>query len=204
MNGYEVFCTYMALKLHFTTKSYDFFKYNGKTNSCKPEYFDNRKDKYMFHKIARIVKNDKECVDYIVANFLHEPKMWTRSLCEPEAKTRYLEWLRNQESMSYRFRQELESIRDSIGIKESFISNNGELPPAVISLLNHTISIETMVILCKLSGCLGAWDRQITDTVIYPKLASKIRKYTPFVKFNPSSMEDTLKEILKEKIGQSH
>ena len=32
MTGYETFSLYQALKLHFTNESYDFFKYNDKSN----------------------------------------------------------------------------------------------------------------------------------------------------------------------------
>ena len=54
MTGYETFSLYQALKLHFTQESYDFFKYNGKTN-VSVTTFENRKDKYHFYKHAYVV-----------------------------------------------------------------------------------------------------------------------------------------------------
>ena len=56
MTGYEAFGIYQALKLHFTTDSYDFFKYNGKTN-VSVNAFENRKDKYHFYKLSRKYSN---------------------------------------------------------------------------------------------------------------------------------------------------
>ena len=36
--GFAAFALYNALKLHFTSKSYDYFKYNGKTNVTKTTF----------------------------------------------------------------------------------------------------------------------------------------------------------------------
>ena len=43
ITGYEAFSVYSALKLHFTQKSYDYLKYNGKSN-ISVIAFENRKD----------------------------------------------------------------------------------------------------------------------------------------------------------------
>jgi len=50
--GYEAYALWNALKLHFTSDSYDFFKYNGKTNVSK-QSFTHNKSKYQFYKLAR-------------------------------------------------------------------------------------------------------------------------------------------------------
>ena len=47
--GFAAFALYNALKLHFTSDSYDYFKYHGKTNVSK-QTFTTRKDKYQFYK----------------------------------------------------------------------------------------------------------------------------------------------------------
>ena len=56
MTGYEAFGLYESLKLHFSKDSYDFFKYNGKTNISVTS-FENRKDKYHFYKLSRKYTN---------------------------------------------------------------------------------------------------------------------------------------------------
>ena len=50
--GFAAFALYNALKIHFSSDSYDFFKYNGKTNVSK-QSFTTRKDKYSFYKLSR-------------------------------------------------------------------------------------------------------------------------------------------------------
>ena len=47
--GFAAFALYNALKLHFTSDSYDFIKYHGKTN-VSTQTFMKRKDKYSFYK----------------------------------------------------------------------------------------------------------------------------------------------------------
>ena len=44
--GFKVCKTLMALKLHFTSKKYNFFDYGGEV-TIKPETFSMRNDKYL-------------------------------------------------------------------------------------------------------------------------------------------------------------
>ena len=67
-SGFAAFAMFHALKLHFTSDSYDYFKYNGKTNVTKTT-FSTRKDKYTFYKLSRKL-GLTELRDYYIANFL--------------------------------------------------------------------------------------------------------------------------------------
>ena len=69
MTGYEAYGLYESLKLHFSKDSYDFFKYNGKTN-ISLNTFDNRKDKYHFHKLSRKFSDKDVLINFLVANFI--------------------------------------------------------------------------------------------------------------------------------------
>ena len=48
-------------------ESYDFFKYNGKTN-VSVTTFENRKDKYHFYKLSRRLAQKEDMINFIVAN----------------------------------------------------------------------------------------------------------------------------------------
>ena len=50
--GYNAYKTYVALKNHFKSDSYDYFKYKGKAR-VKEETFLKRKDKFFFEKIRK-------------------------------------------------------------------------------------------------------------------------------------------------------
>ena len=52
MDEYNLFKTYVALKNHFTTDTYDFIKYGGKV-SVKENTFRKRADLSLFCKLAK-------------------------------------------------------------------------------------------------------------------------------------------------------
>ena len=70
MNGLEAYSTYLAVRNHFKTKNYDYFKYNGKIK-VNEDKFRTRRDHYQFEKMARIMNKEK-FISYLVSNFLSE------------------------------------------------------------------------------------------------------------------------------------
>ena len=52
--GFDVYKTYLAVKLHFTSDTYDYYKYDGKVNA-KLDTFTKRKDRYFFHKLSTTI-----------------------------------------------------------------------------------------------------------------------------------------------------
>ena len=63
----EILAEYLALKNHFTKKSYDYHKYCGKSRATVQSFYK-RKDRFWFEKVVR-QKTDKEVVEFFVANF---------------------------------------------------------------------------------------------------------------------------------------
>jgi len=72
--GFAAYALWNALKLHFTSDSYDYFKYNGKTNVSKSTFSTN-KSKYHFYKLSRKY-NLEELKDFYVANFIQGKGDW--------------------------------------------------------------------------------------------------------------------------------
>jgi len=76
--GFATYAMFHALKLHFTSDSYDYVKYNGKTNVSK-QTFSTRKDKYTFYRLSR--KYDvQELKDFLVSNFLAGDVEWWQGI----------------------------------------------------------------------------------------------------------------------------
>ena len=76
--GFDVYKTYLAVKLHFTSDTYDYYKYGGKVNA-KLETFTKRKDRYFFHKLSTKYA-EADILDFFVANFLADSKRWIGNL----------------------------------------------------------------------------------------------------------------------------
>jgi len=193
MTGYEAFCLYSSLKLHFNSDSYDYFKYNGKV-STSIDAFENRKDKWHFYKLSRRFANEEQGRDFIVANLIHDSNVWVGNLLTEESNIQYRKRQKIIQSLTYTFTNEIELLMSHASPNELLMSQGGEYPDLLIKLLHEEISLETICILNQVLEFLPAWDRKIGDTIHYPNISRKIKKYTPFIPFEPTKYKLILKK----------
>ena len=194
MNGYDLYCTYQAIKLHFSSESYNFFHYDGKTR-VSIDAFQKRRDKFLFHRLARKYRDD-EMVPFLVANFVHSDDNWTKSLLEEEAEQTYREWKRRTDSMSRVYIEDLQKIATKETFNDLFKVEEGQYPKLLSHFMQNDITIETMVILNNLFNFIKIWDKKISDDIIYPKVSRKIRKYGAFLAVNVDKYKILTKETL--------
>ena len=194
MNGYDLYCTYQAIKLHFTSESYNFFHYDGKTR-VSIDAFQKRRDKFLFHRLARKYRDD-EMVPFLVANFVHSDDNWTKSLLEDEAEETYRDWKRTTDSMSKIYVEDLQKIATKETFNDLFKVEDGQFPKLLVTFLQKDVTIETMVILNNIFDFIRIWDKKISDDIIYPKVSRKIRKYGAFLAVNVDKYKLLTKETL--------
>jgi hypothetical protein len=193
MTGYEAFSLYTSLKLHFNSDSYDYFKYNGKVNTSI-EAFENRKDKWHFYKLSRRFTNEEQGRDFIVANFVHDPNVWVGNLLGEESNVQYRKRQKVIQSLSYTFSNEIALLMNQESANDTLIVHDGQYPKLLLKLLHDEISLETVCILDKLLNFITSWDKKIADTIHYPNISRKIKKYTPFIQFEPTKYKIILKK----------
>jgi len=173
MDAFEAYKQYVALKNHFSSKTYDYFKYNGRTRASKST-FERRSDKYFFHKLSK----HSDCINYLASNFL-EGDCWVGDLVnEQTAEKTYRAWKRRIESLSYIFKNDLEKL--SADFNSNFAVVNGQHPPLLKLYLRKEISPETVLILNDLVGFFRIWNKKIEDKVIWANEYNKLKKYRPF------------------------
>jgi hypothetical protein len=195
VNGYDLYCTYQAIKLHFTSEKYNFFQYDGKTR-VSVEAFQKRRDKFLFHRLARKYRDD-EMVPFLVANFVHSDDNWTRSLLEEEAEDTFRRWKRTTDSMTKVYLEDLQKIcPDPKEFNNLFKVEDGQFPKLLVSFMQKEITIETMVILNNIFDFIRIWDKKISDDIIYPKMSRKIRKYGAFLTVDTNKYKQLTKETL--------
>ena len=194
MNGYDLYCTYQAIKLHFSSESYNFFHYDGKTR-VSIDAFQKRRDKFLFHRLARKYRDD-EMVPFLVANFVHSDDNWTKSLLEEEAEQTYREWKRVTDSMTKIYEEDLRRIATKETFNDLFKIDDGQFPKLLNLFMQKEVTIETMVILNNLFNFIKIWDKKIRDDIIYPKISRKIRKYGSFLNVNVDKYKILTKETL--------
>ena len=194
MDGYTTYCTYQAIKLHFSSEGYNFFQYDGKTR-VSIDAFQKRRDKFLFHRLARKYRDD-EMVPFLVANFVHSDDNWTKSLLEDEAEQTYREWKRTTDSMSKVYTEDLQKIATKDNFNDLFKVEDGQHPKLLVLFMQKEVTMETMVILNNIFDFVKIWDKKITDDIIYPKISRKIRKYGAFLSVSVDKYKLLTKETL--------
>lgn len=195
MTGYETFEIYQALKLHFTQESYDYFKYNGKTNVTVTA-FENRKDKYHFYKLSRKFTVKEELIDFLVANFIEDGNIWVGNLLQEDADNRYLKYKKVLQSLSYIFENDCRDLFDGVEDPNSIIITNGDYPVLLTKALRKEIHIETLVLLNNVLGFVPMWSKKITDTIHWPNYRMKVMKFASFLPKDNVKYKLILKKVL--------
>ena len=193
MTGYEAFCLYTSLKLHFNSDSYDYFKYHGKVNTSI-DAFENRKDKYHFYKLSRRFNNADQGRDFIVANLVYDTNVWIGHLLTNEADVEYRKRQKIIQSLTYTFTNEIALLMSHKNPNDLLMIQDGDYPELLTMLLHGKISLETVCILNQLMNFVTMWDKKINDTIHYPNVSQKIKKYTPFIQFEPTKYKLILKK----------
>jgi len=196
-SGFSAFAIFNGIKLHFTSSSYDFFKYNGKSNVTK-QNFANRKDKYSFYKLSRKYRNE-DLVNFYVANFLVKDITWIGDITGAEGEENYKMWQKRNQSLSYRFKEDIMYLVDKVSTSSDMIKvKDGQYPLLLNETMQGAVSIETLSILNHMMGFFEMWDKKISDTIIWPTWKMKCEKYTPFIHYDASKYKETFKEAIKE------
>lgn len=197
MTAYETFCLYQAIKLHFTSEKYNFFKYNGKTHTTI-DSFENRKDKYHFHKLSRKYSNKDEMIGFIVANFVENNNTWIGNLLDDESESNYRKHQKYIQSSSYVFENECREIfEQSQNPNEILKVKSGEYPLLLKKYLQKDIQLETICFLNNILQFIPVWSKQISDSIVWPNYRLKMLKYACFLPQDDVKYKLILRDILK-------
>ena len=187
--AYESYVMYLAMKRHFSTKGYDYFKYNGKVK-VSADTFMTRPDVYFFKKIADIPHKE----NLMLANLVANPDAWIRDIVSGTGETVYKDWVKKMDSFSYTFKRELNRLDDDLD--KNFKPNGDNLPEAMSAFYEKQISLETLTMLSKLLGINKYWESELKGHLIAAPLNDKLQKYSPFLSFMDTKQ---ITEYIKEK-----
>lgn len=199
--GFAAYALWNALKLHFTSNTYDYFKYHGKTNVSQSTFTVN-KSKYQFYKLSRKYELE-ELKNFYVSNFIEGNGDWVGDLIQ-NGEDNYTKWQKKIQSLTYTFENDIIYLFDSVdgaefwSMEDYFKCVDGGWPMLITKLMHNKISLETVCILVDILGCMPRWDKQVKEDIIWPTQQRIIKKYTPFIEYD----KDKFKQILKEKIKE--
>ena len=189
----DVYKTYLAFKNHFTKKSYNYFKYGGKSKASVQAY-NKRKDRYFFERMSR-KKSDEEIKDYFLANFVEcdDPdRLWIGEIIS-SGEDNLKSWMKRSQTMSYLFKTEVEVFVNKENFQQLFSIKGQSHPEILKKHLQGALSIETMVILDIILEYVKNFDKKLEDPV-WETVSLKIKKYKPFLNINVNKYKSILKE----------
>lgn len=191
MNSFEVYSTYVALKTHFSRKTYDYFKYNG-TVKVSIEKYNKRPDKYFFEKIAKKY-NKEEVIQYFVSNFLVNSNFHIIQMNNQN----YTEWQRKMQSFSYLFSMDVDTILERCtSINECMQCNNSNHSQVLKLFLGGNLMMETLIMLNRLTGFIDRYDDLLNEDPIWKQLSFTLKKYDPFIQGSSKQV----KQIILKKL----
>ena len=194
MMPFDAYREYLALKNHFTKDSYDYFRYNKKVRATVQSFYK-RKDRFWFERISR-QKTDQEIVEFFVSNLIactDPSKLWIGEIMR-DGDARYVEWKKRNQSLSYVFKEETETLFESKKVDAVFDHSKGH-PPVLKKFLSGKISIETLVIYDRIFLFGNRFDKKLLDPV-WETVSMKMKKYSPFLNIDVPHYKNILKEVI--------
>lgn len=203
MDDYQLYKIYMALKLHFTTESYNIVKFGGRTSVTKQSYESNHSMVPTMKKLSRRLKTPDKAIEFFMSNLVAGDI--NAGVFDPDAEDIYIKWKGRQESITYKFETDLLTIIDECGNIEDINKTSGFNHPPLLKLyLQQKICPETMVLLTNFSDYRKNYDVNLKKDLIWRKVSLIIRKYKPFVKYNKERIEGVYRNhrTVREAVAQ--
>ena len=186
--AFKAYQLYVALRNHFTSKSYDFFKYNGKVKVSE-EKFNTRRDRFIFEKLGR----HPDARGLLIANLSEDSNRYITDIVSDRGQDIYARWMGRSSARSYNLRRYLQT-KDCTLSALFKVEPNG-YPPLITDMLSNKATLDDVVTLLKTFGekrIIKYWDQNIDDPLLWPELKMRIQKYIPFVQVEKSLIKQTV------------
>jgi len=200
VDGFKAYRYYLALKLHFTSDKFNVFENRGNVKGSR-EAFNARNDRYIFEKLARKFNNDRDIIQFFVANFAYGNE--SAIYAGQEADDNLNEWNRRKQSITKIFIDDLATLLTYVEINKLptssiFDFNFNEYPAALKMFLGGKISIETLVIINELDHIVEHWLDNPTVQHIWSNELLRIKKLIGFVKYDKDKLRKIFTHFVEE------
>ena len=201
INGFKVFKYYTAIKLHFSDPKFNVFVNGGRVKGSA-ERFNSRNDRMLFERLGRQFSTDKECIQYLAANFMYgNPEVVYNAL---DGMTNYQEYLRRKQSITKIFDDDLQTMLD-MGARYGQDEFSGlKIPDVVQLLLAKKITIETVVILDSMDAIVEKLKQRTHISLLLADDLRRIEKSRGFVKFDSYKVMGPYLNFLEEAQGTTN
>lgn len=201
LDALEVYERYTAIKLHFTTKGYDFHKYAGKVKGTTRANFEKRRDKYFFHRLSSKYRPN-QMNDFLVANMLAEPKVFVGDLLTDEAEAHFKAYMKRKQSITQTFKDDLDNLFGQVDEPiDALMIEDGQNPLIIKEIIAGRFNIESLVILNDVIAInyFGALDSKLIDDMFWPSIKLKAEKLQPFMVYPKRKTKEVVKRFLQDR-----
>jgi len=198
----EVYQRYQAIKLHFTSKGYDFHKYGGKTSGATLEHFNKRRDKTFFYRLSNTYRPN-QLTDFLVSNFLMRDKIWIGDLFDDEAKKVFNKYLSRKQAITQFFKDDLDYLFGLVSEPiDALTIEDGQYPLVIKEIIAGRFSIESFVILADVMpiNYFAALDSKLVDDVMWPDIKNRAEKIKPFMTYPKRKTKNIVKEYIQDRL----
>lgn len=205
--AFNVYCVFMAIKLHFTSPSFNYADYGPMTNYKFETFYAKEGPRKQFAKLARRFECSQSEVleNYIIANFIKNPKTWVTTLLTRQAQANYDEYRQLHENFSYNFTEKFEQLvvpqmkEHGVGFME-YLKGKTDQPghtPMMTDIIRKVYPVWFIIAINKVTGFLKAYETQFAGDVFWESEAKMLKKIDQLV---PEEDLDNLRKRLRELI----
>jgi hypothetical protein len=202
MTPFDAYKKYVAIKLHFNSDSYDYFKFSGKCSASKSS-FEKRRDRHMFVRLGKIY-TESELEKLLVANFLYGSNTWIGEVLSQNGRERLANFKKIHQSLEYTFSQDFDIIVRYLETQQisgfdalfSTIPDESNYPTIVTLVLQNIIKLETFIIMNKVLNFIPNIDKKISDNIFWPDFKKLCFKYSPFIQIDAPKYKQIMKKRL--------
>ena len=200
MDGFKAYRYYLAIKLHFTTEKFNVFENRGNVKGTR-EAFNARNDRYIFEKLANKYSEDREIIQFFVANFAYGNE--TAIYEGQQAEDNLTEWTKRKQSITQKFIDDLAIILTHIEVNKlptaSIFNFIDSAYPVILELfIGGKISIETLRIIDDIYPIIEKWQETNSIKYIWNQEMLRIKKLTGFVKYDRIKIDKIFNHFLQE------
>lgn len=184
---------FQAVKLHFSSKNYNYNKYEGKVKKS------NYKDIVPYSMIAK-GKYKTDFPDFFIPGLFQNPKSNIENFLSEDYINTWKYWISYQRAPQYYFERELLEVRvylekNKLKFDSMFSVKGNEIPIVYKFIVKNQVSPQTLLYLNQVIEFIDRIDSRITETILFPKVQNRLKKLRTFLK--PKEKE-TLKKIVQE------
>jgi hypothetical protein len=90
--------------------------------------------------------------------------------------------VKRKESLTYTFTNDIDKLLENFD--NNFKVEDGDYPYLLKLLVQNKITKETFIIINDCVRFFGKWNKQISDPVLWPKIALNCKKLYPFMEYD--------------------